>query len=160
MKNLKKIVTLLLVIVFLVAFVACNKSDVEEPVVNGDNVQNADETIKKEGLWANATYTEDTSFGEGAKTLKIKVEADGKSVVFTIKSDKETVGEALLEHSLIAGDQGDYGLYVKVVNGIKADYDTDKAYWSFNKNGEYMMSGVDTTNFADGEQYELVYTKG
>lgn len=159
MKNLKKIVTLLLIIVSLFAFVACNESDVKENPQNTENVNVAD-GIKKEGLWAAATYTEDTSFGEGAKTLKVKVEADGQSIVFTVKTDKETVGEALLEHSLIAGDESEYGLYIKVVNGIKADYDTDKAYWSFNKNGEYMMSGVDTTNFTDGEQYELVYTKG
>ncbi len=142
MKNLKKFVALLLIIVALFAFVACNETNVEE------------------GLWKNATYIEDTTFGEGSKTLKIKVEADGKNVLFTIKTDKETVGEALIEHSLITGDESEYGLYIKVVNGIKADYDTDKAYWSFNKNGEYMMSGVDTTNFTDGEQYELVYTKG
>lgn len=161
MKNLKKIVTLLLIAVMLFAFVACNNTPVKEnPQNDGSVVQNVDDGIKKEGLWTDATYVKDTSFGEGSKTLKVKVEADGQSVIFTIKTDKETVGAALLEHSLIAGDESEYGLYVKVVNGIKADYDTDKAYWSFNKNGEYMMSGVDTTNFTDGEQYELVYTKG
>lgn len=160
MKNLKKIVTLLLVVASLFAFVACNNGQIKENPQNAENVGNVSENIKNEGLWANATYTEDATFGEGSKTLKIKVEADGKSVLFTIKTDKATVGEALIEHSLIAGDEGEYGLYIKVVNGIKADYDTDKAYWAFNKNGEYMMSGVDTTNFADGEQYELVYTKG
>lgn len=142
MKNLKKIVTLLLVFVTLFTFVACN------------------ENTNEKSLWDSAVYKEDTTFGEGAKTLKIKVEAEGKSVIFTIKTNKETVGDALIEHSLISGDESEYGLYIKVVNGIKADYDTDKAYWSFNKNGEYMMSGVDTTEFVDGAQYELVYTKG
>lgn len=162
MKNFKKIITLLLVVVTLFAFVACGNGEVKENPQNTENanVGSVDDGIKKEGLWATATYVEDTAFGEGAKTLKVKVEADGQSIVFTVKSDKETVGEALLEHSLIAGDESEYGLYIKVVNGIKADYDTDKAYWSFNKNGEYMMTGVDTTKFADGEQYELVYTKG
>ncbi len=161
MKNLKKIVTLLLVIVMMFAFVACNNtSEKEKPQNDNTTVQNVDDGIKKEGLWTTATYVKDTSFGEGAKTLKIKVEADDRSVIFTIKTDKETVGAALLEHSLIAGDESEYGLYIKVVNGIKADYDTDKAYWSFNKNGEYMMTGVDSTEFTDGEQYELVYTKG
>lgn len=161
MKNFKKIVTLLLVVVMLLALVACNNTTEEEkPQTNNTNVQDVDDGIKKEGLWATATYVKDTSFGEGAKTLKVKVEANDQSVIFTIKTDKETVGAALLEHSLIAGDESEYGLYIKVVNGIKADYDTDKAYWSFNKNGEYMMTGVDSTNFSDGEQYELVYTKG
>ncbi len=138
MKNLKKIVTLLLVMLLL--FTACQK--------------------KQESLWDNAKYTEDTVFGNGTKTLIILVQAEDKKVTFTIKTDKKTVGEALIEHSLIEGEIQQYGMYIKSVNGIKADYDTDKAYWSFNKNGEYMMSGVDTTDFIDGDQYELVYTKG
>ena len=40
-----------------------------------------------------------------------------------------------------------------------ADYDVDQTYWGFYQNGEYMMTGVDTTEFADGDQYELVRTK-
>ena len=142
MKNLKKIVSLLLIFIVVLAFVACKNE------------------AKQDSLWANATYTNDTVLGEGEKVLTVKVEAEGKSVIFTVKTDKTTVGDALMEHSLISGDQGDYGLYIKYVNGIKADYDTDKAYWGFFKNGEYMMTGVDTTEFESGQQYELVYTKG
>lgn len=112
-----------------------------------------------EGLWQEATYQKDKEFGDGAKTLKVTVGAGGKAVVFTIHSDEEMVGGALLEHKLIEGDQGEFGMYIKKVNGIRADYDLDKAYWSFNQNGKYMMTGVDQTKFADGDQYELVYTK-
>ena len=111
-------------------------------------------------LWENATYTEDKTFGEGATTVKVEVIAGDKSVTFTIKTDKTILGDALLEHSLIAGEEGAYGLYVKFVNGIRADYDLDGAYWGFNKGGEYMMTGVDGTTIADGEKYELVWTKG
>lgn len=110
-------------------------------------------------LWQNATYTQDISFGNGEKTLLIEVVALDKSVTFTINTNKETVGEALLEHKLVSGDEGAYGLYVKVVNGIEADYDKDKSYWAFTKNNESMTTGVDKTNFLDGEHYELVYTK-
>ncbi len=158
--SIKKLFALLLVLIALFAFSACGESTKEEPKQTVATNETVDNGIKKEGLWVNATYVENMTFGEGAKTLIIKIEADGQAVTFTVKSDKETVGEALIEHSLISGENGAYGLYIKVVNGIKADFDTDGAYWSFNKNGEYMMSGVDTTKFADGEQYELVYTKG
>ena len=116
-----------------------------------------DET--KKDLWENAIYTEDTAFGDGEKTLLVEVEAEGKSVTFTIKTDKETVGEALSEHKLIAGKNGAYGLYIEEVNGILAQYSKDKSYWSFNKDGKYMSTGVDTTKFKDKEHYELVYTK-
>ena len=50
-------------------------------------------------------------------------------------------------------------LDVKVVNGIMADYDVNKSYWSFSKNDEYMQTGVDKTDLTDGEHYELIYTK-
>lgn len=110
-------------------------------------------------LWESAVYTEDTEFGEGAKTVAVEVKAGEKAVTFTIHTDAETLGEALLAHDLIAGDQGEFGIYIKVVNGITADYDIDASYWGFYKNGEMMMTGVDGTAIADGEHYELVYTK-
>jgi hypothetical protein len=112
-----------------------------------------------ENLWETALYTQDTSFGNGKNTVDVTVEAGDKSVVFTIKSDKTTVGEALKEHNLIDGEMGAYGLYVKSVNGIIADYNIDQSYWSFNKSGEYMTTGVDVTQFSDGDKFELVYTK-
>lgn len=114
---------------------------------------------KAEGLWSTAAYLEDAEFGEGAKTVEVEVKVEEKSVTFTLHTDAETLGDALLAHNLIAGEESEYGMYVKVVNGITADYDVDQSYWGFYKDGEYMMSGVDTTVIADGESYELVYTK-
>lgn len=116
-------------------------------------------TTKKGDLWDTALYLEDTELGKGDKELCVKVEAGDKTVTFIIHTDAETVGEALSEHKLISGEKGPYGMYVKTVNGITADYDIDQSYWSFNKNGEYMQTGVDATSFADGDSYELVYTK-
>ena len=116
-------------------------------------------TVDKTGLWANAMYLENAEFGNGGTMVQVEVKAEEQSVTFTINTDKATLGEALLEYELIEGEEGPYGLYVKVVNGINADYDVDQSYWSFCKNGEYMMSGVDGTKIADGEHYELVYTK-
>ena len=89
----------------------------------------------------------------------IVVDKEGAETSFVISTDKKMVGDALLEEGLIEGEDGAYGLYVKKVNGILADYDIDKSYWALYKNGEYCMSGVDTTKIADGEHYELVYTK-
>ena len=53
-----------------------------------------------------------------------------------------------------------YGIYIKKVNGIRADYNLDGAYWNLTKNGEYLMTGADMTPIADGEHYEFTYTKG
>ena len=117
------------------------------------------EKIDAEGLWKNATYRSDKEFGKGSKTVQVEVKVEEKSVTFTIKTDKETLGEALIEHSLVEGEDGDFGLYIKKVNGITADFNVDQSYWGFYKNGEMMMTGVDGTKIADGEHYELVYTK-
>ena len=111
------------------------------------------------GLWKDAAYTADAELGEGATTVTVKVKADERQVTFTIHTDKTTVGEALQEHNLLEGEVGQYGLYVKKVNGILADYDVDQYYWAFYVNGEYAMTGVDTTNIEEGVTYSLERTK-
>ncbi len=110
-------------------------------------------------VWENAIYMENTTLGTGENTLTVTVTAEEKSIEFTIKTDKTVVGEALKEHKVIDGEEGPYGLYVKMVNGIEADYDKDQSYWSFEKNGEAMLTGVDNTEFKDGDRYALVRTK-
>ncbi len=109
--------------------------------------------------WKDAEYTENTEFGDGNKTIDVKVIVGKNNVTFTIHTDKKTVGEALLEHKLIDGEEGPYGLYVKIVNGIKADYDENKAYWAFTKDSKPLETGVDVTELENGAHYELVYTK-
>ena len=139
-KTIQSTVTVILALIFIVALVSCD-------------------TVEKTGVWENATYRKDTEFGNGAKTVVVEVKAEDQLVTFTIKTDKDTVGAALLEHGLIAGEEGAYGLYVKQVNGITADYDVDQTYWSFYINGEYAMTGVDTTEITEGATYRLEYTK-
>ena len=140
MKIATRFTLLLLVLMMSVSFVAC--ADVE-----------------KAGAWENATHVSDKTFGNGAKTVQVEVKAEEQSVTFTIKTDADTLGAALKEHDLIAGEEGAFGLYVKTVNGILADYDVDQTYWSLTKNGEMMMVGVDGATIADGEHYELTRTK-
>ncbi|MBQ2967131.1 MAG: DUF4430 domain-containing protein [Clostridia bacterium] len=110
-------------------------------------------------VWEDATYTEDQSFGKGNKKFELEVEAEGKSVVFTIKTNAEFLGEALAEHKLVDGDDGPYGLYIKKVNGILADYDKNGAYWGFYQDGEYMTTGADETLIQSGAKYKVVYEK-
>ncbi len=116
-------------------------------------------TVDKEGLWENATYRKDMELGKGATTVQVEVKAGDESVTFTLHTDKTTLADALLEHELVSGEEGAFGLYVKAVNGITADYDVDQSYWSLTKNGEMLMTGVSGVTVADGEHYELTYTK-
>ena len=139
-KTFKSTISFILAIVLVLSFVACNKVDAT-------------------GLWENATYLNDTEFGNGNKTITVEVKVEDQSVVFTIHTDKDTVGAALIEHDLIAGDEGAYGLYIKVVNGITADHDIDQSYWAFYIDGEMAMTGVDVTDITEGTAYQLVYAK-
>ena len=139
-RTIKSTISLILALLVIFAIVSCN-------------------TVEKTGVWENATYRKDMEFGSGAKTVVVEVKAEEQLVTFTVKTDKDTVGAALLEHGLIAGEESAYGLYVKVVNGITADYDVDQSYWAFYINGEYGMAGVDSTEITEGATYKLEYTK-
>lgn len=102
----------------------------------------------------------DTGDAKVEKTFVFKVvDLDGSEKSFDIKTEAKTVGEALLAEKLISGEVGDYGLMVDTVNGIKYEYNADGAYWAFYVNGEYAMSGVDTTEIVDGTTYSFVATK-
>jgi hypothetical protein len=98
-----------------------------------------------------------TSAGSKEFTLTV-VHADGTSKDFTFKTDAEYVGEVVQEEGLVSGDMGDYGLYIKVVDGEKAVYEEDNAYWSFYVGEEYAQLGIDQTPVEDGAVYKLVYT--
>lgn len=100
-------------------------------------------------------YTEDATLGEGATTFTLRVVADEVNVLFTIHTDETTVGAALVEHGLVEGEMGAYGLYVKRVNGILADYDVDGSWWGFYIDGEMAMAGVDSTEIVSGVSYEF-----
>ena len=138
---MKKLTSIILALTLILCLAAC-----------GD-------TADKAGIWANAVYTENTTLGEGAKTVTLDVTIEDKTVTFTVKTDADTVGAALLDNGIITGEDGPYGLYIKSVNGVVADYDIDQSYWAFYIDGEYAMSGVDTTEIAEGATYSLVYTK-
>ena len=98
--------------------------------------------------------------GEGQTTFSFKVtDAEGKETAYEIHTDQKTVGAALLELGLIAGDESAYGLYVKTVNGVTVDYDTDGKYWAFYINGEYAATGVDSTDITAGAEYSFKVEK-
>ena len=80
-------------------------------------------------------------------------DTEGEETSFEITTTEKTVGAALLKEGLISGEEGQYGLYVKTVNGITLDFDKDGKYWAFYVNGEYAMTGVDATDIVAGETY-------
>lgn len=99
--------------------------------------------------------------GEGSTQFDFTVvDQDGNETPFEIHTDKEIVGEALQELGLIEGEEGQYGLFVKTVDNITADYDKDGVYWAFYVNDEYAQEGVDSTAITEGESYAFKVEKG
>ncbi len=94
--------------------------------------------------------------GEGNTKFTFTVtHNDGTQKTFAVSTDKTTVGEALVENGIIAGEDGQYGLYVKTVDGETLDYETDGRYWAFYVDGAYGATGVDMTDITAGATYEF-----
>lgn len=105
---------------------------------------------------------DETTDGNAGKTLAsftvVVVHKDGTEKTFTYETDEEFVGPVLQEADLIQGNDGQYGLEITHVDGEKAVYNEDNAYWAVYEGDEYAMQGIDTTPVVDGRTYKLVYT--
>ena len=97
---------------------------------------------------------------EGAKAYTFTViDAEGEETVHKLTTDEEMLGDALMNEGLLEGEEGEYGLYVKSVDGITAD-ESNQEWWCLTKGGEAVMTGVDSTPVEDGAAYEFTLTVG
>ena len=140
---MKKILSLILCLTLAMSLAACS--------IGGESTEPTGFTPVSDG----------DSIGSGSTTFPLEiVDADGNAIHITVATNKTIVGEALQELGLLEGTEGDYGLYISTVNGIRAVYEESGTYWAFYINGEYAMTGVDQTSIAAGETYKLVVEKG
>ena len=147
--NLKKL-SLLLAAILTVTMLFCACTAPETP-----ETSNGNESVQESGIWASAVYNSDVSVGEGGTVFTLKITAEDRTITVTVSTDEAVLGDALVAAGLIAGEEGDYGLYVKTGNGMTLDYDTDGMYWAFYIDGEYAMTGVDGENIDSAKVYEL-----
>ena len=143
---MKKLISLLLVLVMAFSLVACGTNETPETTEGATEATSAETTASTEAEVAGVAFT------------VVVIDLDGTESTFEYASEAETVGEALLAEGLIAGDESEYGLYVTTVNGITADWDTEQAYWAFYIDGEYTQTGVDATEIVAGAAYALIKT--
>ena len=146
MKNnsMKKLLSLVLAFVLTaaLALTGCSGKPAETtaPIETPDSTGSSDFTI----------------LGEGEKSFELTIlDKEGKEHLYLIHTDEEMVGFALIEHELIEGEQGQYGMYIKSVLGQVLDYETDGMYWAFYVNGEYALTGVDQTPIQADTAYLL-----
>ena len=128
---MKKLLAMLLVLAMVLSLAACSISGEKET-------------------------TQSTT--ESKKFTVTVVHADGTSKDFTYETTEEFVGPVLEEAGLIKGNMGAYGMEITEVDGQKAVYSEDNAYWAVYEGEEYALQGIDTTPVVDGGVYKLVYT--
>ena len=161
-KLLSLILSMMLIVAMAFNMTACGDNNQEKPNTEGQSQAGGTQQDSQEDEIQNGSenQTDTTVLGQGETVFAfVVVDKDGKETKFEIHTDKTTVGEALLEVKLIEGEDGPYGLYVKSVNGITADYDVDQTYWAFYINGEMAMTGVDATNVEAGATYSFKVEK-
>ena len=83
--------------------------------------------------------------------------SDGTQKELTCTSDAEMVGDYLQAEGIVKGENGTYGLFIHEVDGERAVYEEDGAFWAFYVDGEQSLTGVDMTVLEDGKHYELRY---
>ena len=153
-KILPMLCALLLLLSVCIGTIACGDADPANTTTDATTTASTTTT-------STTTTVPNQEEPEPAKaTFTFKVtHADGTVKIFEVKTNAETVGAALLAEGLIEGEAGDYGLYVKIVDGETADYNVDQSYWAFYIGDAMAEIGVDSTPVTDGGVYSFVYTK-
>ena len=85
------------------------------------------------------------------------VYADKSEKAFDIKTDAEFLGDALFEEKLIKEDEYKSGFY-SYIDGVRADYNKDNAWWCVTKGGEMTNKGINDLPIADGDKFEITHT--
>ena len=128
-------VSLILVAVFMLFSVSCAKK------------------VDATGAWENATYLKDTTVGKGDKEIKVEIEAGEQSIILTVKTDKDNLGDALYELELINDAS-----FFDTLNGIKADFNDGGMFWKVLKGDTMLPHGVNDEKISGGESYKFLMT--
>ena len=155
-KILSLLLLLLLTAAIAISVVSCND---EGNNSDGSVTTTGGTTVATTGAVTDEPLTNVRGEGNTEFIFKV-VTASGETKTFTVKTDKTTVGQALLDAGLIEGEDGQYGLYVKTVDGETLDYNKDGMYWSFYVGDGYALKGVDTTEIEEGVEYSFRAAKG
>ena len=86
---------------------------------------------------------------------------DESSDSYDIETDAEYLEQALgnAKGLTVEGSRTEqFGLMIETVNGVRADYNQDQAYWAVELEGEPCNYGVSQQPIRDGQHYGLVYT--
>ncbi|MBE5798636.1 MAG: DUF4430 domain-containing protein [Clostridiales bacterium] len=106
------------------------------------------------------------TFGEkpisGSKAITITVvNSAAQETAYSLKTDAAYLLDAMKETDglTFSGAEGPYGLMIDTVNGERAVYSENGAYWGFSVNGQYCNYGASEQPVQDGDAFVIAYTK-
>ena len=110
-------------------------------------------------VFAYVAYSEKAVEGMKHVTIEV-VMADETATSYEVDTDGEYLIDAMnvADGLTFDGEEGVYGLSISTVNGVRADYTLDGAYWAFYVGGEYCNYGVSEQPIEDGDEFSIVYT--
>lgn len=106
------------------------------------------------------TFSEKPVAGSKAITITV-VNSAAQEKEYPLQTDALYLRQAMDECEGLAysGTEGPYGLMIDTVNGERAVYDENGAYWGFSVNGQYCNYGIDEQPVEDGDAFVIAYTK-
>lgn len=106
------------------------------------------------------TFREKSVEGEKSITIEV-VMSDETSTVYEVDTDAEYLLGAMEDADGLTfeGEESTYGMSISSVNGVRADYTLDGAYWGFYVNDDYCNYGVSQQPVEDGDSFRIVYTE-
>ncbi len=126
MKQTKRIVAVMLILILSIALVGCNEQ------------------------------TDASSQDGVKKNITLNIKNLDNLTTLNIETTAETLYDALKEKDLIEGEKGQYGFFVTSVNGVTADGSDGTYWTFRDKDGEFFPTAVEATNIKDGDVINIV----
>ncbi len=93
------------------------------------------------------------------KTVTVNVVLPTETRTYEHTTREVYVRGLLEEMQLVEGEESQYGLFIKTVDGVTAN-DANSEWWRFDLNGEMSSTGIEKTLFADGDVINLTLVSG
>lgn len=140
------------VLLFVLSLGACTTSEQTAGTASSSAIVSVQDSSRSASSQAGSgTVSEEKTF-----TVHV-ILPDGTERDYPYTSDAQMLVTPLRESGLISGDEGEFGLYVKTVDGVTADYDTDGSWWKLSVNGVESPVGASDCPIEEGAVYTWEY---
>ena len=97
-------------------------------------------------------------FKQGDKDITVTVVYEDKHQnKVEISTDAQNLGDALYQAKLVTKEEHATGFYT-VIDGVRADYAKDGAWWCVTKDGKMTDKGANDLPITDGDSFEITHT--